>query len=137
MKKILIITAVLIVSVISIVFASDALQDVFISQFPIKINGVDYTAENPVLSYQGRTYLALREFGTATNNKIDFVDKTILIDTPVTVDSLNIVYVSKGGNKYHYDEHCNGATYHRTPLEDAINVMKLDPCEKCVLKGAE
>lgn len=137
MKRILIIAFILIISIVSIVFANEQLQEVFTSQFPIKINGVQYTPEMPVLSYQGRTYLALREFGTATNNKIDFVDSTILIDTPATVDSLNLVYVSKGGKKYHYDEHCNGADYHRTPYEDAIGIMNLEPCEKCVLKGGE
>lgn len=137
MKKILIISAILVLSIVSIVFASGQLQEVFTNRFPIKINGAEYTPEKPVLSYQGSTYLALREFGTATNNKIDFADGTILIDTPQTIESLNLVYVSKSGKKYHYDEHCNGATYHRTPLTDAINVMQLEPCEKCVLKGGE
>ena len=132
MKKVLFLLICL-VFILSICFA-EQLQEVFVSVYPIKINGSDYTPQMPVLNYQGRTYLALREFGTATNNGIDFVDETILITTPASVADLNLVYVSKGGNKYHFDEHCNGATYHRTPLEDAVNIMKLDPCEKCVLK---
>lgn len=120
-----------------VAFAADMLKDVYTSQFPIKINGQAYTAEMPVLNYQGRTYLALREFGTVTNNEIDFQDNTIIINNNNNKEhnDSKIVYVSKGGSKYHYDEHCNGATYHRTYLEDAVNIMNLQPCEKCVLKG--
>lgn len=115
-------------------YAADMLAEVYTSTFPIKLNGSIYTPEMPVLNYQGRTYLALREFGTVTNNEIDFQDNTIIINNQKEADDLNMVYVSKGGSKYHYDEHCNGATYHRTPLEDATSIMKLQPCEKCVLK---
>lgn len=121
---------------IGIVFASDALQDVFISTFPIKIDEKDYTAEMPVLNYQGRTYLALREFGTVTNNKIDFQDNTIIINTKAlyTNDSERLIYITKTGHKYHYDESCNGGNYFRTTLIDAQK-LGLEPCEKCVLKS--
>ena len=71
MKKIFLITFALITVLCTIVFASEQLQDVFNSNFPISINGQTYTPQMPVLNYQGRTYLALREFGTATNNEID------------------------------------------------------------------
>lgn len=64
-----------------IAFASEMLSEVYKSEFPIKINGKAYTAEMPVLNYQGRTYLALREFGTATGNNIDFQNNTIIINT--------------------------------------------------------
>ena len=64
-----------------IAIASEMLTEVYTSNFPIKINGKAYTAEMPVLNYQGRTYLALREFGTATGNTIDFKDNTIIINT--------------------------------------------------------
>lgn len=63
-----------------IVFASEMLSNVYISSFPIKLNGESYMAEMPVLNYQGRTYLALREFGTVTGNEIDFIDNTIIIN---------------------------------------------------------
>ena len=125
MKKFIFILLVLFL--FSVCFAEE-LTEVFTSAFPIMLNNAEYIPENPVLNYQGRTYLALREFATVTGNNIDFKDNTIYINTP------NLVYVSKGGNKYHYDEHCNGATYHRTPLEDARSIMNLTPCEKCVLK---
>ena len=63
-----------------IVFAAEMLNDVYISTFPIKLNGQPYKAEMPVLNYQGRTYLALREFGTVTGNEVDFQNNTIIIN---------------------------------------------------------
>ena len=118
------------------VMANDMLSEVYTSQFPIKIDGKEYTPEMPILSYQGRTYLPLREFGTATNNKVDFQDNTILIDTKsmYTDESERLIYTTRTGQKYHYDGSCNGGDYFRTTLSDAQK-LGLQPCEKCVLKS--
>lgn len=110
-----------------LVYGSSQVADVYFSEYPIKINGNSYTAEMPVLNYQDRTYLALREFGTATNNEIDFVDETIIINNTTTEQS---VYITRTGSKYHYSNFCNGGTYIKTSLEDALK-LKLEPCNKC------
>ena len=112
------------------------MQDVFISNFPISIDGQTYTPQMPVLNYQGRTYLPLREFGTATNNEIDFKDNTIIINTKpfYANESERLIYMTRTGQKYHYDGNCNGGDYFRTTLSDAQK-LGLQPCEKCVLKN--
>lgn len=63
-----------------IVYGASQVLDVYYSEFPITIDGYDYSPTMPVLNYQGRTYLALREFGNATGTNVDFVDNTITID---------------------------------------------------------
>ena len=88
MKKSFIIGFVL-ASVLSagIVCATEYVSNVILSPFPIQLNGKAYTPEMPILNYQGRTYLALREFGTVTNNEIDFVNNTIIINSSKTSTS--------------------------------------------------
>lgn len=41
------------------------------------------------------------------------------------------VYVTKSGKRYHYDSHCNGATYYESDLDTAL-AQGLSPCKKCV-----
>lgn len=41
------------------------------------------------------------------------------------------VYVTKTGKRYHYDSHCNGATYYESDLDSATR-QGLTPCKKCV-----
>ena len=41
------------------------------------------------------------------------------------------VYVTKSGKRYHYDRHCNGATYYESDLDTAL-AQGLSPCKKCV-----
>ena len=119
-----------------IVFAAEMLSEVYTSHFPIKIDGKEYTSQMPILNYQGRTYLPLREFGTATNNEVDFKDNTIIINTKPYYASENekLIYMTRTGQKYHYDSSCNGGDYFRTTLSDAQK-LGLQPCEKCVLKS--
>lgn len=42
-----------------------------------------------------------------------------------------IVYVTKTGEKYHYSNQCNGATYYPSTLGEAL-ARGLEPCGKCV-----
>ena len=44
------------------------------------------------------------------------------------------VYVTRTGSKYHYDNSCNGGTYYRSTLSEALQ-RGLEPCKKCVLHG--
>ena len=88
---------------VGLVFGAEMLSNVYISQFPIKLNGEVYNAEMPVLNYQGRTYLALREFGTVTNNEIDFKNNTIIINNNSTQtkqeDNTNDTFVFESNNQ--------------------------------------
>ena len=130
MKKIMFLVA-LVCSFGAMSYANSKVEEVYTSSFPILINGENYTPEMPVLNYEGRTYLALREFGTVTGNEIDFKDNTIIINT--TASDEQQVYLTRTGVKYHYDSSCNGGTYMKTTLEDALK-FGLEPCEKCVNK---
>ncbi|MGN0613581.1 MAG: hypothetical protein ACI4JB_06725 [Porcipelethomonas sp.] len=42
-----------------------------------------------------------------------------------------IVYKTKTGKKYHYDNNCNGAEYYECTLSEAL-AAGLEPCNKCV-----
>lgn len=42
-----------------------------------------------------------------------------------------IVYYTRTGKKYHYDDNCNGGTYYECTLEEALS-RGLEPCGKCV-----
>lgn len=81
MKKYLITLMVLFTIVGTLTFASSVVEDVYHSTFPITVNNQKYVSEMPILNYQGRTYLPLREFGNTTGVNVDFKDNTILIDT--------------------------------------------------------
>ncbi|MBE5822233.1 MAG: S41 family peptidase [Clostridiales bacterium] len=65
----------------SLVYAGSQVANVFLSPFDIKLNGKEYVSQMPVLNYQGRTYLALRELGTVLGDEIDFKDDTIIINS--------------------------------------------------------
>lgn len=41
------------------------------------------------------------------------------------------IYVTKSGDHYHYDNHCNGGTYYESTLEEAL-ARDLTPCKKCI-----
>lgn len=52
------------------------------------------------------------------------------VPTPPPVVS-RTVYITKTGKRYHYDSTCNGGTYIRSTLQDALR-LGLTPCNKCV-----
>lgn len=73
-----------------IVYGTTQLKDVYLSPFKIILNGAEYSNEMPVLNYEGRTYLALRELGTVLGNNIDFIDdKVIINDKGITELDIN------------------------------------------------
>ena len=65
----------------SCVYAGNLVKKVYFSPYPILIDNEEYSSEMPILSYQDRTYVALREFSEMVGVNIDFVDETIIIDT--------------------------------------------------------
>ena len=64
-----------------LVYGAAQVAEVYFSSFPITVNDESYTSTMPILNYQGRTYLPLREFGNATGTNVDFVNNTIKINT--------------------------------------------------------
>ena len=81
MKKYLILFCMVITSLCSCVYAGNLVKKVYFSPYPILIDSKEYSSEMPILSYQDRTYVALREFSEMVGVKIDFIDETIIIDT--------------------------------------------------------
>lgn len=43
-----------------------------------------------------------------------------------------IIYITDTGQRYHYDNHCNGGTYHPGTWEE-VRRRNLTPCSRCVL----
>ena len=80
-KKTCLLFVLLIFSLTSFVYAGNLVKKVYFSPYPILIDDEEYSSEMPILSYQDRTYVALREFSEMVGVKIDFVDETIIINT--------------------------------------------------------
>lgn len=66
-------------SIFTLCSATSTVEDVYLNEFDILVNGEDYSPTLPVLNYQGRTYLPLNEFGTITGNDINFTNNTIFV----------------------------------------------------------
>lgn len=80
-KKTCLLFVILIFSLTSFVSAGNLVKKVYFSPYPILIDDEEYSSEMPILSYQDRTYVALREFSEMVGVEIDFVDETIIINT--------------------------------------------------------
>ena len=65
----------------TIVYAGNLVKKVYFSPHPIVIDGEQYSSEMPVLQYQERTYVALREFSEMVDVFVDFKDGTMIIET--------------------------------------------------------
>lgn len=51
--------------------------------------------------------------------------------TPNIPTQSRTVYITPTGKRYHYDSNCNGGTYIRSTLQEALR-RGLTPCNKCV-----
>lgn len=81
MKKYFILICTVVLSFFSCVYAGNLVKKVYFSPYPILINDEEYSSEMPILSYQDRTYVALREFSEMVGVEIEFVEETIIIKT--------------------------------------------------------
>ncbi len=158
-RKILTIIVILVVTICSVVYAGTLVKKVYFSCYPITINEEDYASEMPILSYQGRTYVCLREFANMVDVDIDFVNDTIIIETEkfkeeseekikvifeektkeetskesnLEENTDEIVYVSASGEKYHKLKQCNNATYYQITLKEAL-AKGYTPCARCAI----
>lgn len=64
--------------------ATSTVEDVYLNEFDILVNGEAYSPTLPVLNYQGRTYLPLNEFGQLTKSEIKFENRTIIVNSNIT-----------------------------------------------------
>ncbi len=81
MKKNIFILMLVFLFSFSVVQAGTLVKKVYFSTFPIVIDGKEYSSESPILSYQDRTYVSLREFSEMIGVGIDFKNDTIIIST--------------------------------------------------------
>lgn len=65
----------------TIVYAGNLVKKVYFSPYPILIDGEGYSSEMPILQYQERTYVALREFSEMVDVNVDFKEGVIIIET--------------------------------------------------------
>lgn len=90
MKRII----VLILLVVSITLPVSASGNVFkltSTSYPIEVNGEKFETNNPVLNYNGSTYMPLREISNATGANIDWdsINKKIIIKTNQSIPTTN------------------------------------------------
>ena len=78
----------------------------------------------------GTTYLPVRAVSDALGLEVgwDGATSTVILNAPTAEKP---VYITRTGEKYHYDSTCNGGTYFEVPMQTAVD-MGLAPCEKCV-----
>ena len=141
MKKkfiVLLVLAFVLAIVISIpVIAAGLTQTITVfTDMSIKVDGEVFQPKDAngndvlIMEYEGTTYAPLRALAEAYGLEVGYDDATRM----ATVDKSDdgpVIYITRTGSKYHYDEHCNGGTYWEVPIETAIG-FGLKPCEKCV-----
>lgn len=145
MKKFWLSFCIVFSAISSIAFAGNLVKKVYFSPYPIRIDGEEYCSEMPILQYQERTYVALREFAEMVDVDVEFSNNQIIIKTEVenekveesvVVNEENItsnskmVYISKTGKKYHKLSNCNNAEYFEVSLAEAI-AKGCTPCLRC------
>ena len=81
-----------------------------------------------ILEYNGTTYAPLRALAEAYGLSVGYNAEKRMAEV---TDQGQIVYVTKTGKRYHYDNNCNGGTYYESTMEEAL-ARNLTPCEKCV-----
>lgn len=141
MKKRSIVIALVLVLVLALtvpVIAATTSKEAILNYRDIKItlNGQTVTPKdangNSVEPFiiDGTTYLPVRAVSDALGLDVawDQTTSTVALSTPENEKS---VYITRTGEKYHYDSTCNGGTYFEVPMQTAID-MGLTPCNKCV-----
>ncbi len=155
-KRILFLCCVFVLSTMTLSYAGTLVKKVYFSSFPIYVDGEEYSSENPILSYQNRTYMPLREFAEMLDVKVDFKDEKIYLVTPSIEDNNEleenkdvsysekanlaeeniskeedvIVFISKSGTKYHKIKQCTKANYYPIALSKATE-QGYTACLKC------
>ncbi len=153
MKKICVSFFAVFAMISSVAFAGNLVKKVYFSPYPILIDGEEYSSENPILQYNDRTYIALREFSEMIDIDITFEDGVIIIktskdeveekevieeeknelkDESIVSANSNVkkVYVSLNGKKYHKLSKCGNANLVETTLSEAIG-EGYTPCLRC------
>ncbi len=90
-----------------IVTASTLVYEVYLSPFPVYVNGSAYKPTSPMLNYQGKTYVPLSEFGKLTNSNVSFNNNT--------------VYINSNNYNYSYDYPDYSHTSTRDDMEIEVN----------------
>lgn len=158
-KRILFLCCVFVLSTMTLSYAGTLIKKVYFSSFPIYVDGEEYSSENPILSYQNRTYMPLREFAEMLDVKVDFKDGKIYLATPSIEDNTEFeenkdvlhsekeeslkeneniendvtVFISKSGTKYHKIKQCTKANYYPVSLSKAKE-QGYTACLKCYKK---
>lgn len=80
-------------------------------------------------SIDGTTYLPVRAVSNALGLDVnwDGATSTVVLTTP---ENEKPVYITRTGERYHFDNTCNGGTYFEVPMQTALD-MGLTPCDKC------
>lgn len=80
--------------------------------------------------FSGTNYLPVRALAESLGLNVawDGANNTVVLTTP---GSGHAIYITRTGQKYHYDNTCNGGTYWEVPLSTALG-FGLEPCDKCV-----
>lgn len=98
------------------------------------VNGEARTLDVPAKLINGRTMVPARFISETFGCKVTWYGKT---ETAAIANGLRDqqIYVTKTGKHYHFNETCNGGTYRKADLAEAMG-RGLTPCDKCVLTNA-
>lgn len=95
------------------------------------VNGEAKELDVPAQIINDRTMVPARFISETLNCKVTWDGHT---KTAAVADKLRDyqIYVTPTGQRYHFDEHCNGGTYKLSTLAEAMG-RGLTPCNKCVV----
>ncbi len=112
---------------------------------PFSLDGTTYLPVRGIASALGLTVeweqntqtVRLTKKGAVQSPEPVVTPKPTPVPTPVPTtptvqpDKNRTIYITPTGKRYHYDGNCNGGTYIKSTLEEAIR-RGLTPCKKCV-----
>lgn len=101
-----------------------------ISNTTAYINGEPKTLDVPAQLINGRTMVPARFVSEALHCDVTWHPETQTAAVAYKLKDQHL-YVSDTGNKYHFDNNCNGGTYYEATLAEVMG-RALTPCEKCI-----
>lgn len=97
------------------------------------VNGEPHELDVPAQIINNRTMVPARFIAESLDCVVTWYGST---STAAVADQLKNqpIFVTKSGKRYHFSDTCNGGTYYKATLAEAMG-RGLTPCDKCVIKN--
>lgn len=109
----------------------DVIVSIQIDNTTAYVNGEPRTLDVPAQLINNRTMVPARFISESMGCDVTWHQETETVGVADKTKGQHI-YVTKSGQKYHYNGTCNGGTYYEATLAEAMG-RGLTPCDKCVL----